>query len=71
MTDGFQRLWSPWRSTYVKDPDKHAPRGCPFCELPARGPERDEESLILYRGEVTFVILNAYPYNPGHLMAVP
>jgi ATP adenylyltransferase len=68
--DGFQRLWSPWRSAYVTDPDKHT-HGCPFCELPARGRERDAESFILHRGEVAYAILNAFPYNPGHLMAVP
>lgn len=70
VPDGFQRLWSPWRSAYVKNPDRDV-RGCPFCELPARGSARDTESLILYRGEQAYTILNAFPYNPGHLMAVP
>ncbi|MGH8908243.1 MAG: HIT family protein [Egibacteraceae bacterium] len=68
--DGLQRLWSPWRRVYVTDPDKHT-SGCPFCEMPARGRERDAESLILHRGEAAYAILNAFPYNPGHLMAVP
>jgi ATP adenylyltransferase len=45
--------------------------GCPFCVLPDRGEDRDAESLILTRGERCYVILNAYPYNPGHLMVVP
>lgn len=68
--DELQRLWTPWRMAYVKDPDKQA-AGCPFCDLPGRGPEHDADSLILERGERVFVVLNAFPYNPGHLMIVP
>jgi ATP adenylyltransferase len=67
--DALQRLWTPWRMSYIKTPG--ADRGCPFCKLPRRGPEHDREALILHRGELAFAILNAYPYNPGHLMAVP
>ncbi len=68
--DALQRLWSPWRASYVTDPDARS-RGCPFCVVPGRGPDHDRESLVLHRGEHAFAILNAYPYNPGHLMAVP
>ena len=68
--DHLQRLWTPWRQAYVTDPDAPS-RGCPFCRLPDRGPEHDEESLIVYRGDAVFVILNAFPYNPGHVMVVP
>jgi len=68
--DQLQRLWTPWRNAYVTDPDASS-QGCPFCRLPGRGPEHDAESLIAHRGAETFVILNAYPYNPGHLMIVP
>jgi ATP adenylyltransferase len=68
--DELQRLWTPWRMAYVKDPEKESV-GCPFCALPARDPDRDAETLILHRGEVAYVILNAFPYNPCHLMIVP
>ncbi len=68
--DELQRLWTPWRMSYVKDPDTSR-RGCPFCVLPSRGADHDRESLIVHRGERAYAILNAYPYNPGHLMAVP
>jgi ATP adenylyltransferase len=68
--DELQRLWTPWRMAYIQDPDARS-EGCPFCLLPAKGADRDEESLIVHRGETAYVILNAYPYNPGHLMAVP
>ena len=67
--DELQRLWTPWRMAYVKDPDRQSV-GCPFCELPARGVEHDADTLILSRGELAYVVLNAFPYNPGHLMVV-
>lgn len=67
--DELQRLWTPWRMSYIRG-ERRAVDGCPFCVLP--GPEfSDEEALILYRGAHAYVILNAFPYNPGHLMAVP
>jgi ATP adenylyltransferase len=42
--------------------------GCVFCL--ARDGADDRASLVLYRGAHAFLILNAYPYAPGHLMAV-
>lgn len=67
--DDLQRLWAPWRAGYLGGGDRID--GCPFCVLPARGPDEDARSLILLRGRSVFAILNAYPYNPGHLMVVP
>ncbi len=75
--DGMARLWAPWRFGYVseaarKDETSSSDDGsCPFCALPARGEAHDRASLILHRGEHAFVICNAYPYNPGHLMVIP
>lgn len=70
--DGFDRLWAPWRFGYVSEASKQErAKGCPFCDLPARGASHDRESLILHRGEHAYVICNAYPYNPGHLMVIP
>jgi ATP adenylyltransferase len=43
--------------------------GCIFCDLPAE--DDDERTKILGRGELAFVILNSFPYNPGHLMVAP
>jgi ATP adenylyltransferase len=67
--DAIQRLWAPWRAAYITGGD--GIEGCPFCVLPAREPDRDRESLILHRGQHTYVMFNAYPYNPGHLMVLP
>jgi ATP adenylyltransferase len=67
--DELQRLWAPWRFGYVAGGDPVD--GCPFCVIPARGAEHDRDNLIVHRGEHNYVIFNAYPYNPGHLMVVP
>lgn len=75
--DGFARLWTPHRLAYVKggsdlaatggDPAGDGP-ACPFCRIPGLD---DRDGLVVARGEHTFVVLNLYPYNPGHLMVVP
>jgi ATP adenylyltransferase len=62
------RLWSPWRMEYI-ELDHDDVEGCIFCDRPARG--EDEAAFILARGDLAFVMLNAYPYNPGHLMVAP
>lgn len=62
----MEHLFATWRMAYIAAP-KH--RGCIFCDFPAE--DRDGERYILHRGESCFVILNLYPYNPGHLMVVP
>jgi ATP adenylyltransferase len=61
-----ERLWAPWRLDYIKGPK---PKECIFCSKPAAGD--DEDSYIVARGEQCFVMLNAYPYNNGHLMVSP
>jgi ATP adenylyltransferase len=60
-------LWTPWRYAYVSTAEKAV--GCVFCEAPKAGDDR--KTLIIHRGEHCYVILNAYPYTPGHAMVVP
>jgi ATP adenylyltransferase len=62
----MEYLWAPWRIEYIQ---KAPESGCILCQKP--GENEDEANLILYRGQHNFVILNAFPYNPGHLMVVP
>lgn len=62
----MEHLWTPWRMEYIRS-DKQA--GCVFCDMLAAGDDR--ERLIVYRSERAFIVLNKYPYNNGHLMAVP
>jgi ATP adenylyltransferase len=66
-----EHLWSPWRMEYIRRGDGDGQGGCVFCDLPAADPDRDGANHLLARGEVSFVLLNAFPYNPGHLMAAP
>jgi ATP adenylyltransferase len=65
--DRLERLWTPWRMSYIGTAEK--PAGCIFCVKPTE--QRDEENFILFRGERAYVLLNLYPYNSGHLMVVP
>ncbi len=60
-------LWTPWRYAYVSSSGKTSE--CVFCD--AVKEEDDSKAHIVYRGEHCFVILNAYPYTPGHVMVVP
>ena len=60
-------LWTPWRYAYVSTAEKTV--GCVFCDAVTAGD--DEKTLIVHRAKHCFVILNAYPYTPGHVMVVP
>ena len=62
----MEQIWAPWRIEYIQ---MEKPEGCILCDKPKQN--NDEPNYILYRGENNFVILNAYPYNPGHLMIAP
>jgi ATP adenylyltransferase len=62
----MEHLWAPWRMAYINASEEP---GCIFCTKPVL--LRDEEDLIVHRGERCFVILNRYPYNNGHLMIAP
>jgi ATP adenylyltransferase len=62
----MERLWAPWRIEYIQ---RAKESGCILCQKP--GENDDQANFILYRGKNNFVILNAFPYNPGHLMIAP
>jgi ATP adenylyltransferase len=72
--DGFERLWTPHRMVYIQGEDKPtddaAGPQCPFCRVGASDTD-DEAGLVVARGATTFVVLNLYPYNPGHVMVCP
>ena len=63
----MDRLWTPWRFSYV---NKSEPTGgCIFCEKAAA--TNDEEEFVIARAERSFILLNIYPYNNGHIMIAP
>lgn len=75
----LDRLWAGWRGEYIASTtaaddatriDADGQPACIFCRILASG-EPDESTYVLWRGERTFTILNAYPYTSGHLMVMP
>ncbi len=62
----MKHIWAPWRIEYIK---AEKPAGCILCDKPKEN--KDKENYILYRGKKNFIILNSYPYNPGHLLIAP
>ena len=62
----MKQIWAPWRIEYIL---KGKPEGCILCDAPRQN--NDALNYILYRGDKNFVIMNSYPYNPGHLMVAP
>jgi ATP adenylyltransferase len=67
----MDRLWAPWRMKYIKESLDKPEDGCIFCAKPTEPRESDRKNLILYKGVHAFVMLNAFPYNNGHLMVIP
>lgn len=60
-------LYAPWRSDYV---NAEKIEGCVFCHISTH--EKDDEKLhVLYRDEYCFIVMNRYPYTPGHFMIIP
>ena len=59
-------IWAPWRISYILGEKEET---CLFCRVIEEN--NDETNLVLYRGRLAFVIMNLYPYNPGHLMVAP
>jgi ATP adenylyltransferase len=64
----MDRLWSPWRMEYIqatKDEAEDAP--CIFCRIR----DGEDSERVLARGDLAYVVLNRYPYSPGHVLVIP
>jgi ATP adenylyltransferase len=71
VPDELERLWTPHRMAYIKGENKPADASageCPFCRIQTL---EDGVGLVVHRGASTYVVLNLYPYSPGHLMVCP
>lgn len=66
----MERLWAPWRLEYIESADDDS--GCVFCK-DAAAPWEDEptDSLLVARTGAAIVVLNKFPYTPGHLLIAP
>ena len=66
----MEQLYAPWRIEWIRREEPSADvDGCVFCALPERGADREER--IVARSDHAYVLLNNYPYNPGHVMVIP
>lgn len=62
----MKKIYAPWRSEYIRNPDNYS---CIFCKA-SKG-KNDKTCYVLLRGEHTFVMMNIFPYNNGHVMIAP
>lgn len=69
MKDKLGRLWAPWRLEYIQSAAEGSLSGCFLCDAVAAADDR--EHLVLHRSRLSFLVMNLYPYNNGHLLAAP
>lgn len=62
----MKKIWAPWRAQFIYSRKK---KGCIFCQ--GRDSKNDKKSFVLKRTTFSFSMLNAYPYNNGHIMVAP
>lgn len=65
----MEHLWAPWRMEYMNKAIEGKGEDCVLCLSPEKSTDADR--MVLYRGRYNFVIMNAFPYNSGHLMVAP
>ncbi|WP_394741123.1 HIT family protein [Natronococcus roseus] len=65
----MNQVFAPWRIEWVERDERNPDDGCVFCAFPEE--DADRENLVVARSEHAFVLLNNYPYNPGHAMVIP
>jgi len=62
-----QKLYAPWRYEYVSE---EKIKGCVFCHIQKNSSD-DNKLGVLFRSKNCYVVMNKYPYSPGHMMIVP
>jgi ATP adenylyltransferase len=63
----MERLWAPWRMQYIGGEQRP---GCLFDRV-IDNPDDEDAKLVVWRPEGAIVLLNKFPYNPGHAMVAP
>jgi ATP adenylyltransferase len=74
----LEHLWAGWRREYIVEATERERAGglthdeseCVFCRLAESGPP-SEDNLVVWRGPLTFVVMNAFPYASGHVLVLP
>lgn len=67
----MDRLYAPWRTQYITKNNKKID-GCVFCHIANNSSIEDDKELgVLYRDKEFFIVMNKYPYSPGHFMIIP
>ncbi|WP_198305310.1 HIT family protein [Arcobacter vandammei] len=62
----MEHIYAPWRYSYVSD---EKIKDCIFCHI---SKNRDDEKYeVLFSDEYCYVVMNKYPYSPGHFMVIP
>ncbi len=62
----MERIYAPWRHEYVTE---EKIKGCVFCHIAKN--LTDEKMQVLFSDELCYVVMNKYPYSPGHIMVIP
>lgn len=62
-------LWAPWRMDYILGPKDAG--SCVFCGVEAAPDEEQKSRLVVCREARSFVMMNRYPFAPGHLLVMP
>ena len=67
----MDRLYAPWRTQYIVNNSKKI-KGCVFCHIVQNSTSEDDKELgVLHREKDFFIVMNKYPYSPGHFMIIP
>ncbi len=59
-------LYAPWREKYF---NQHT-NSCAFCDI-VSNPTFDTQNKVVYRNDHIFIVMNKFPYTPGHMLIIP
>lgn len=59
-------LYAPWREAYFSDKCDE----CVFCGI-AKSPDLDAQNKVIFRNDSLFIVMNKFPYTPGHILIIP
>ena len=62
----MEHIYAPWRYNYVTD---EKVKGCVFCHISEN--LEDEKLQVIFSDEYSYVVMNKFPYSPGHIMVIP